>query len=94
MYCTGEAHPGAGICTHPGITILTIIISCSVSTTVLGDSIWMYSFLTKEVMMLSDPKHWDHILTYMQPGDVPHRIGLTDTDIHTRCGYYTLTDCL
>ena len=31
--------------------------------------------------MLSDPKHWDHILPFMQPGDVPHRIALTDADI-------------
>ncbi len=31
--------------------------------------------------MLSDPKHWDHILPFMQPGDVPHRIALTDEDI-------------
>jgi hypothetical protein len=32
-------------------------------------------------MMLSDPKHWDHILPFMQSGDVPHRIALTDADI-------------
>jgi hypothetical protein len=31
--------------------------------------------------MLSDPKHWDHILPFMQPEDVPHRIALTDADI-------------
>ncbi len=31
--------------------------------------------------MLSDPKHWDHILPFMQPGDVPHRIALADADI-------------
>ncbi len=31
--------------------------------------------------MLSDPKHWDHILPFMQPGDVTHRIALTDVDI-------------
>jgi hypothetical protein len=31
--------------------------------------------------MLSNPKHWDHILPFMQPRDVPHRIALTDTDI-------------
>jgi len=41
----------------------------------------MYSFRAKKVMMLSDPKHWDHILPFMQPGDVPHRIALTDADI-------------
>jgi hypothetical protein len=42
---------------------------------------WMYSFRAGKVMMLSDPKHWDHILPFMQPGDVPHRIALTDADI-------------
>jgi hypothetical protein len=35
----------------------------------------------KKVMILSDPKHWDHILPFMQPGDFPHRIALTDEDI-------------
>jgi hypothetical protein len=51
---------------------------------------WMYSFRAKKVMMLSDPKHWDHILPFMQSGDVPHRIALTDTDIraiHTADGH-------
>jgi hypothetical protein len=33
--------------------------------------------------MLSDPKNWDHILPFMQTGDVPHKIVLTDTDIRT-----------
>ena len=32
--------------------------------------------------MLSDPKHWGHILPFIQSGDVPHRIALTDADIH------------
>ncbi len=27
------------------------------------------------------PSHWDHILPFMQPGDVPHRIAVTDADI-------------
>jgi hypothetical protein len=34
----------------------------------------MYSFRAKKVMILSDPNHWDHILPFMQPRDVPHRI--------------------
>ena len=34
-------------------------------------------------MILSEPKHWDHILPFIQSGDVPHRIVLTDVDIHT-----------
>jgi hypothetical protein len=41
----------------------------------------MYSFRDKKVIMLSDPKHWDHILPFMQSGDVPHKIDLTDVDI-------------
>jgi hypothetical protein len=44
---------------------------------------WMYSFRVGKVMMLSDPKHWDHILPFMYPGVVPHRIALTGADIHT-----------
>jgi hypothetical protein len=36
--------------------------------------------------MLSDPKNWDHILPFMEPGDVSHRITLTDVDIHTMHG--------
>ena len=28
---------------------------------------WMYSFRAKKVMMLSDPKHLDYILPFMQP---------------------------
>jgi hypothetical protein len=41
----------------------------------------MYSFRAKKVMMFSDPKNWDHILPFMQSGDVPHKIDLTDVDI-------------
>jgi hypothetical protein len=34
----------------------------------------MYNFRAGKVMMLSDPKHWDHILSFLQSGNVPHRI--------------------
>ncbi len=44
---------------------------------------WMHSFRVEKVMMRSDPKHWDHILPFMHPGDVLHRIALTDVDIDT-----------
>ena len=33
--------------------------------------------------MLSDPKHWDHILSFMQPGDVPQCNALTEADIRS-----------
>ena len=38
----------------------------------------MYSFRADKVMMVSDPNHWDHIFPFMQSGEVPHRIALTD----------------
>ncbi len=38
--------------------------------------------------MLTDPKHWDHILPFMQPRDVPHRIALTDADIRAMHAAY------
>jgi hypothetical protein len=44
----------------------------------------MYSFRLKKVMMLSDPKNRDHILPFIQTGDVPHNIVLTDADILTK----------
>jgi hypothetical protein len=34
----------------------------------------MYSFRAKKVMMLSDLKHWDHILPFLQSGDVSHQV--------------------
>ena len=43
----------------------------------------MYRFRDDKVMMLSDPKHWDHILPFIQSGDVPHGISLSDVDILT-----------
>ena len=32
---------------------------------------------------MSDPKHFDTILPFLQPLDVPHRIDLTSADIKT-----------
>ena len=54
-------------------TIIELIVLAAHLSRLLG---------AKEVMMLIDPKHWDHILPCLQPGDVSHQIALTDADIH------------
>ena len=42
---------------------------------------WLWSFRHRKVMRLSDPKHFDHILPFLQPADVHHAIPLTPQDI-------------
>ena len=42
---------------------------------------WMYSFKLRKVARLSDPRHFDHILPFMCPEDIPHRIDLSADDI-------------
>jgi hypothetical protein len=41
----------------------------------------MFSFKHKKVMKMSDPKHFDTILPFLQSTDVPHKIDLTVADI-------------
>jgi len=42
---------------------------------------WMYSFKLCKVVRLSDPRHVDHILPFLCPEDIPHRIDLSADDI-------------
>ena len=35
-------------------------------------------------LRLSDPRHFDHILPFLCPEDIPHRIDLSADDICTR----------
>ena len=44
---------------------------------------WMYSFKLRKVVRLSDPRHFDHILPFLCPEDIPHRIDLSADDICT-----------
>ena len=47
---------------------------------------WMYSVKLRKVVRLSDPLHFDHILTFLCPEDIPHRIDLSTVTYapHTR----------
>ena len=42
---------------------------------------WLWSFRHRKAMRLSDPKHFDHILPFLQPADVHHSIPLNNDDI-------------
>jgi hypothetical protein len=42
---------------------------------------WMYSFKLSNVVRLIDPHHFDHILPFLCPEDIPHRIDLSADDI-------------
>ena len=44
---------------------------------------WMYSFKLRKVVRLSDPRHFDHVLPFLCPEDIPHRIDLSANDICT-----------
>jgi hypothetical protein len=41
----------------------------------------MYSFQLRKVVSLSDPCHFDHILPFLRPEDIPHRIDLSADDM-------------
>ncbi len=81
-YVTGHLpheHPHVTDTTHDDRAEEGVFLGNDLTT----PNFWMYTFRVKKLMMLSDPKHWDHISPFMQSGDVPHRIALTDVDIHT-----------
>jgi hypothetical protein len=42
---------------------------------------WLSSFRHRKAMRLSDPKHVDHILPFLQSADVHHSIPLKSDDI-------------
>jgi hypothetical protein len=42
---------------------------------------WLWSFKHKKAMRMSDPKHFDHILPFLQPADVHHAIPLTVQEV-------------
>jgi hypothetical protein len=42
---------------------------------------WMYSSKLRKVVRLSDHRHFDHILPFLCPEDIPHRIDLSADDI-------------
>ncbi len=77
-----RAHPHVTNTTHDDRAEEGVFLGNDLTTTNLG-GFWMYIFRAEKVMMLSDPKHWDHILPFIQSEDVPHRITLADVVIRS-----------
>jgi hypothetical protein len=46
---------------------------------------WMYSFKLRKVVRLSDPRHFDHILPFLCPEEIPHRIDPSLPTTSARC---------
>jgi hypothetical protein len=42
---------------------------------------WLWSFKHKKAIRMSDPKHFDHILPFLQPADVHHTIAVTAQEV-------------
>ncbi len=54
---------------------------------------WLWSFKHKKAMRMIDPKHFDHILPFLQPADVHHAIPLTAQEVvrmHTKDDIFLL----
>ncbi len=87
-YVTGQlprTHPVVVDTTHDDRAVEGVCLGNNLCT----PNFWMYSFKHKKVLRMSDPKHFDTILPFLQPLDVPHRIDLTVADIeamHTVAG--------
>ena len=87
-YVTGHlprTHPFVVDTTHDDRAVEGVWLGNDLCT----PNFWMYNFNHKKVLRMSDPKHFDTILPFLQPLDVPHRIDLTIADIeamHTVAG--------
>jgi hypothetical protein len=42
---------------------------------------WLWTFKHKKAMRMSDPKHFDHILPFLQPADAHHTMPLTAQEV-------------
>ena len=56
-------------------------LGCVVGNDLTTPTFWMYSFKLRKVVRLSAPKHFDHILPFLQPDDLPHKIDLSAAEI-------------
>jgi hypothetical protein len=79
-YVTGQlpgAHPLVVDTTHNDRMLEGIWLGNKLHT----PNFLMWSFKHKKVCTMSDPRHFDTILPFLQPGDVGHKIDLTVDDI-------------
>jgi hypothetical protein len=79
-YVTGHLpreHPHVADTTHDDRAEEGVFLGNDLTT----PTFWLWSFKHKKTMRMSDPKHFDHILPFLQPADVHHTIPLTDQEV-------------
>ena len=79
-YVTGHLpreHPNVADTTHDDRAEEGVFLGNDLTT----PTFWLWSFKHRKAMRLSDPKHFDHILPFLQPADVHHSIPLSSADI-------------
>ena len=79
-YVTGHLpreHPHVADTTHDDRAEEGVFLGNDLTT----PTFWLWSFKHRKAMRLSDPKHFDHILPFLQPADVHHSIPLSSADI-------------
>jgi hypothetical protein len=79
-YVTGHLpreHPHVADTTHDDRAEEGVFLGNDLTT----PTFWLWSFRHRKAMRLSDPKHFDHVLPFLQPADVHHAIPLTGQDI-------------
>jgi hypothetical protein len=60
------------------------IVAPGVHDNLLSLAVLLKAFVTRRPCMpscMSDPDHFDHVLPFLQPADVPHKIDLTAADV-------------
>jgi hypothetical protein len=79
-YVTGHLpreHPQVADITHDDRAEEGVFLGNDLTT----PTFWLWSFKHKKTMRMSDPKHFDHILPFLQPADVHHTIPLTAQEV-------------
>ena len=79
-YVTGHLpreHPHVADTTHDDRAEEGIFLGSDLTT----PTFWLWSFRHRKAMRMSDPKHFDHILPFLQPADVHHAIALSRADV-------------
>ena len=79
-YVTGHLpreHPHVADTTHDDCAEEGVFLGNDLTT----PTFWLWSFKHKKAMRMSDPKHFDHILPFLQPADVHHAIPLTAQEV-------------
>jgi len=70
-------HPDVADTTHDDRAEEGVFLGNDLTT----PTFWLWSFKHKKGMRMSDPKHFDHILLFLQQADIHHAIPLTAQEV-------------